>query len=122
MILAVLQRRVGVAIGADDVYVSTIGGARITEPAADLALALALASARADVPVRAGFAAVGEVALSGALRPVSSLAQRLGEAGRVGFTDVIVPVTARAAEAPAGVRVHAVASVREAVELALPRG
>lgn len=120
MILAVLHRRVGVAVAADDVYVSTIGGARVTEPAADVALALALASARMDVPVREGFAAVGEVALSGAVRPVSALAQRVAEAARLGFTDVVVPSAGKTPEGD-GIRVHAVATLAEAVLLALPR-
>ena len=120
MILAVLHRRVGVAGAADDVYVSTIGGARVTEPAADVALALALARARADVPVKRGFAAVGEVALSGAVRPVSGVAPRVAEAARLGFTDILVPA---AGKPPAvdGIRVHQVASLAEAVALALPQ-
>lgn len=121
MILAVLHRRVGLAVAADDVYVSTIGGARVTEPGADVALALSLASARADVPVRRGFAAIGEVALSGAVRPVNAMAQRIAEAARLGFTDVVVPVSAGSAKAPSGVRIHHVESLREAVALALPR-
>lgn len=120
MILAVLQRRVGVAVAADDVYVSTIGGARVTEPAADVALALALASARSDAPVRPGLAAIGEVALSGAVRPVTGMGQRVAEAARLGFTEVLVPA-ATPVDAPAGVTVHAVASLREAVQLAVPR-
>lgn len=120
MILAVLQRRVGIAVAADDVYVSTIGGARVTEPAADVALALALASARADAPVRQGIAAMGEVALSGAVRPVGGLGQRVAEAARLGFTEVIVPAGTDV-KTPAGVTVHQVASLREAVEIAVPR-
>jgi len=119
MILAVLHRRVGVALAADDVYVATIGGARVTEPAADLALALALASARADRPVRAGWCAVGEVALSGAVRPVSALSQRAAEAARLGFSDLIVPATERTVTAPAGLRLHSVSHVGEAVSLAV---
>lgn len=121
MILAVLHRRVGLAVAADDVYVSTIGGARVTEPGADVALALALASARADAPVKPGFAAVGEVALSGAVRPVNAMAQRVAEAARLGFTDVIVPESAGKTDNPPGVRVHRVTSLREAVHVALPR-
>ena len=122
MILAVLQRRVGVAVAADDVYVSTIGGARVTEPAADVALALALASARADVPVRPGLVAIGEVALSGAVRPVTGVGQRVAEAARLGFTEVLVPSGGSEVEAPAGVTVHAVASLRDAVQIAVPQG
>lgn len=119
MILAVLHRRVGVALAADDVYVATIGGARVTEPAADLALALALASARADKPVHQGWCAVGEVALSGAVRPVSAISQRIAEAARLGFTDVVAPATERAMKAPIGLRLHPVAQVAEAVRLAI---
>lgn len=119
MILAVLQRRAGLAVGADDVYVSSVGGARVTEPAADVALALALASARADRPVRPGFVAVGEVALSGTVRPVRALAQRVAEAARLGFTDVIVPAGGQAPPEAKGVRVHPVGTIAEAVRLAM---
>jgi DNA repair protein RadA/Sms len=121
MILAVLQRRVGFAVAADDVYVSTVGGARVTEPAADVALALALASARLDRPVRPGWAAVGEVALSGAVRPVRALSQRIGESARLGFTDVIVPAGAANIAEVSGIRVHPVASLADAVAAAIPR-
>lgn len=121
MILAVLHRRVGLAVAADDVYVSTIGGARVTEPGADVALALALASARADSPVRVGFTAIGEVALSGAVRPVNAMAQRIAEAARLGFTDVIVPDSGGKQQDPPGVRVHRVATLRDAVVAAIPR-
>jgi DNA repair protein RadA/Sms len=121
MILAVLQRRVGFAIAADDVYVSTVGGARVTEPAADVALALALASARLDRPVRAGWAAAGEVALSGAVRPVRALSQRIGEAARLGFTDILVPAGAATGTEAAGIRVHPVATLADAVAAAIPR-
>ncbi|MCB2413238.1 DNA repair protein RadA [Demequina sp. TTPB684] len=118
MMLAVLHRRVGVALVADDVYVSTVGGAKVAEPAADLALALALASARADRPVRKGFVAVGEVALSGAVRPVSAIGTRLSEAARLGFTHAIVPAGAEASakEAVGGrMTVIAVESLADAV-------
>ncbi len=118
MMLAVLHRRVGVALVADDVYVSTVGGAKVAEPAADLALALALASARADRPVRKGFIVVGEVALSGAVRPVSALGTRLSEAARLGFTHAIVPVgvDASALEAVAGrLKVITVETLADAV-------
>ncbi|WP_061963348.1 DNA repair protein RadA [Demequina aurantiaca] len=123
MILAVLHRRVGVAVAADDVYVSTIGGARVTEPAADVALALALASARSDRPVRDGWVAVGEVALSGALRPVSGTAQRVAEAARLGFTDIVVPTSTGGSsrdKSPVSIRVHHASTLAEAVSLALP--
>lgn len=121
MIVAVLHRRVGIALAADDVYVSTVGGAKVTEPGADLALALALASARMDVAVPAGWAGVGEIALSGAIRPVRAMTARVNEAARLGFTDVVVPV---AGEPPrhADLRVHPVDSVKDAITRVLPRG
>ena len=118
MMLAVLHRRVGVALVADDVYVSTVGGAKVAEPAADLALALALASARADRPVRKGYIAIGEVALSGAVRPVSAIGTRLSEAARLGFTHAIVPpgIDAAAREVVAGrMTVITVETLAEAV-------
>ena len=103
MMLAVLHRRVGLAVVADDVYVATVGGAKVSEPAADLALGLALASARADRPVRDGLVALGEVTLSGAVRPVSALGARLAEAARLGFTKALVPAAmAEAAREAAG--------------------
>lgn len=119
MVLAVLHRRAGVAVSTDDVYVSTIGGARVVEPAADVALALALASARRDQPLKEGFVAVGEVALSGAIRPVRGLAQRIAEAARLGFTDVIAPPGA-ADVAKAGIRVHEAGTLAEVIALAFP--
>lgn len=121
MILAVLQRRARLAVATDDVYVSTVGGARVTEPAVDVALALALASARVDRPVIPGLVAIGEVALSGAVRPVRALSQRVAEAARLGFTDVIVPAGTGAPPEAKGIRVRPVSSLAEAVAIALPR-
>ncbi len=119
MILAVLQRRAGLAVGTEDVYVGTIGGARVVEPAADLALALALASARSDRAVKQKIAAVGEVALSGEIRPIRGLAQRVAEAARLGFTDMIVPA-GTATIPPSPIKVHRVDTIAQAVQLALP--
>lgn len=91
MILAVLQRRGGVPLADKDVYVSTIGGARVVEPAADLAVALATASGMENVPLVDGLVALGEVGLAGEIRPVVGLVQRLAEARRLGFTRAVVP-------------------------------
>jgi DNA repair protein RadA/Sms len=118
MVLAVLHRRAGLTVASDDVYVSTIGGARAVEPAADLALALALASAVRDRPVRTGYVAIGEVALSGAIRPVVGLAQRVAEAARLGFTDAIVPEGTRVELST--IRCHETATLTEAISRALP--
>ena len=85
MLLAVLERRGGIKLSAMDVYVSTVGGVRLTEPAADLAIAIAVASAAADVAVAHDVVAVGEISLAGEIRPVSSAKQRESEAQRLGF-------------------------------------
>ncbi len=91
MVVAVLQRRAGVAIGKRDVYAATVGGVRVTEPAADLALALALASATADLSLPGNLIAVGEVGLAGEIRGVTGVPRRLAEAERMGFRRAIVP-------------------------------
>jgi len=85
MLLAVLERRAGLRLGELDVYVSTVGGVRITEPAADLAIAIAIASAVNDKPVAHNLAAFGEISLAGEIRPVSNNKLRKNEAERLGF-------------------------------------
>ena len=85
MILAVLERRAGLRLSEVDVYVSTVGGVKIIEPAADLAIAIAIASAINDKPVSHNLAAFGEISLAGEIRPVSNNNQRKNEAERLGF-------------------------------------
>jgi len=91
MILAVLERRAGLALGSQDVYVSVAGGLRVAEPAADLGIALAVASAFRGVPLPAATAAFGELGLSGEVRATSQRGRRANEARRLGFTTVIAP-------------------------------
>jgi DNA repair protein RadA/Sms len=91
MILAVLSRRLRMPLGACDVFVNVTGGARIQEPAADLAIALAVASAWRDIPVPADLAAIGEVGLGGELRPTTRYDLRASEARRFGFQRLIGP-------------------------------
>lgn len=91
MAIAVLQSRLGLDLDRCDVFLSTVGGARSAEPATDAAMALALASARLGRPLTAGTAAIGEVSLTGELRPVTGIQQRLAEARRLGFGAAIVP-------------------------------
>ena len=91
MVLAVLQRRAGLRCHMVDVYASTVGGARIADPGADLALACALASAMADRPLPDHVAAIGEIGLAGEVRRVAGMDRRLAEAARLGVTTVIVP-------------------------------
>ena len=91
MILAVLTKHGGLPLTKSDVYTATVGGARLTEPAVDLAVALAVGSAVREVPTPAGLVAIGEVGLAGEVRKVNHLAARLREAARIGFTHAVVP-------------------------------
>ncbi|MDR1152442.1 MAG: DNA repair protein RadA, partial [Bifidobacteriaceae bacterium] len=97
MVLAVLQRRAKIALATQDVYVSTVGGARVVEPGLDLAIAVACASAHWDTPVEQNLTAVGEVGLGGEVRAVSGIGRRVAEAARLGLTRAIVPPGTRAA-------------------------
>ena len=91
MVVAVLQQHCGIRLHAHDVFVSTVGGARLSEPASDLAVAVALASANSGNPAPAGVVAMGEIGLAGELRRVRELPLRLAEAGRLGFRSAVVP-------------------------------
>jgi DNA repair protein RadA/Sms len=117
MVMAVLERRSGVRIGASDVYASTVGGVRLSEPSVDLALALALAGSVGDVPLPRGLVAIGEVGLAGDVRAVNGVPRRLAEAARLGFTHAIVP---RLSEEPVeGIRTLGVDDLRSAMDRAL---
>ena len=89
MLLAVLERRCGFKLSNSDVYVSTVGGIRLSEPGADLAIALAIASAMKDQALPATTAAVGEISLAGEIRPVAAAKQRAAEARRLGYTTIV---------------------------------
>ena len=89
MLLAVLERRAGMPLSSFDVYVSTVGGIRLVEPGADLAIALAVASAYKDRAFPVTQAAVGEISLAGEIRPVAQAGQRASEARRLGFSNLI---------------------------------
>jgi DNA repair protein RadA/Sms len=91
MVLAVLERRAGVRLIDREVYSATVGGARVTEPAADLAIALAVASSATNSPVFPRLVAIGEVGLAGEIRRVSGVERRLAEAARLGYTHALVP-------------------------------
>src|SRR5207247_8240474 len=88
MIVAVLGRHAGVALGSADVFVNVAGGVRIDEPGADVAVALAIASAAKAAPVRAGLAAFGEIGLTGRLRPATQSERRLQECAKLGLDRV----------------------------------
>jgi DNA repair protein RadA/Sms len=91
MILAVLERRAGMHLGTHDVYASVAGGLRVSEPAADLGIALAVASAFRGTPLPAGTVAFGELGLSGEVRAVSQRARRTNEARKLGFSTIVAP-------------------------------
>ena len=100
MLAALTQREGGITFGRSDLYVATVAGLRITDPAADLATCLAIYSASMDTVVPAEMVALGEVALSGDIRPCHSMAQRLGEAARLGYTTALVPDSADVSGSP----------------------
>ncbi|HHW50326.1 MAG TPA: DNA repair protein RadA [Pseudoclavibacter sp.] len=91
MILAILQRRAGLPLSSRDVYVSTVGGVRLDEPSADLAIAIAIASALSDRPVPRTVAAYGELSLAGGIRPSLNEKKRSAEARRLGYTQILSP-------------------------------
>ncbi|WP_203964194.1 DNA repair protein RadA [Actinocatenispora thailandica] len=109
MALAVLERRCKVRLHDREVFAATVGGVRVNEPSADLAVSLAVASASRDFPLPADLVAIGEVGLAGEVRPVSAVPRRLSEAARLGFTRALVPVgcgpAATGVDAPAGLSV-----------------
>jgi DNA repair protein RadA/Sms len=115
LLLAVLERRVGLRLGRHDVFVAVTGGITLDEPGTDLGLALAVASSYRSRPVLEGTLAVGEVSLSGELRRVSRLEARVREAAALGFKRAAVPALQAADARGAGIEVVPVATVREAI-------
>jgi DNA repair protein RadA/Sms len=115
LLLAVLDRRSDVDLLSRDVYVNVAGGVRVAEPAADLAVALALASSRLDLPLPADVAACGEIGLGGEIRRVARLEERLREAARLGYGRVLVPARSASAAGVGGATPIAVDDVGEAV-------
>ena len=119
-LLAVLEKRGGLAVSGCDVYVNVVGGLQLDEPAADLATLLAVASSYRDVPIGSDLAAIGEVGLSGEVRSVTQLDHRLSETARLGFRRCIIPAHVRGdVQAPPGLKLISVRNVREAISEAL---
>ncbi|RPH75382.1 DNA repair protein RadA, partial [bacterium] len=120
LIVAVLSRRVGLHLGEQDVFVNVVSGIKVSEPAADLAIAAAIASSVRDMPVRADTVLIGEVGLSGELRMVGQMPARLREAANLGFKTAIVPRRLRRGEIwPDTIQVVEARSIRQALELSL---
>jgi len=117
MVLAVLERRGGIKVSDAEVYTATVGGMRVNEPAADLALALAVASAALDQPLPDGLVVLGEVGLAGEVRRVGGAARRIAEAARLGFTRALVPPDC--GPMPAGVRTTVVPDLGTALRVLL---
>jgi len=118
--VAVLTRRVGLRLGEQDVFVNVVGGLKVSEPAADLAIAAAIASSNRDVSVRADTVLIGEIGLSGELRMVGQMPARLREAAKLGFKTAVVPRRLRRGEPwPEDIQIVEARSLRQALEHAL---
>ena len=119
MIIAVLEKRAGMFFGTLDVFLNIVGGFRLDEPAGDLTVALALYSGYYDLPLDEKLVAFGEIGLSGEVRSVSNVAQRIREAERLGFTHCIIPKQSMRFVDPkkVGIRITGVSSVKQAFYL-----
>ena len=118
MMLAVLHRHAGIACLDQDVFVNAVGGVRISEPAADLAVMLAIQGSLRGRPLPRGFVAFGEVGLAGEVRPAPRGQERLKEAAKLGFSVAIVPKANAPRRPIEGLTVHAVERIEQAIELA----
>ncbi|MEN9890635.1 MAG: hypothetical protein RLY78_930, partial [Pseudomonadota bacterium] len=117
MLLAVLHRHAGVQCGDQDVFVNAVGGVRISEPAADLAVLLAIQSSLRGKPLPRGFLAFGEVGLAGEVRPAPHGQERLKEAAKLGFSVALVPKANAPKKPIEGLTVHAIGRIDEAVDV-----
>lgn len=120
LIAAVLTKRAGLALGNQDIIVNVAGGLKVNEPAADLGIALAIASSLRGAAIDPTMVVMAELGLSGELRAVPHVDRRIGEAAKLGFGRCLLPETARAV-APEGIVITRAESVREALRKALPR-
>ena len=115
-----MEKRAGMNLSAFDAYVNVVGGLQLTEPASDLPIVIAVASSGRDQPVSENLAAIGEVGLTGELRAVGNLQQRLQELSRLGFQSYIIPRHGTdEIIAPKGLTLLRARNIREAVEAAL---
>ncbi len=118
LITAVLTKRAGLALGSQDIMVNVAGGLKVNEPAADLGIALAIASSLRGAAIDPNLVAIGELGLSGELRAVPHLERRLSEAAKLGFKRCLLPRTTKLS-APQGIELIGAASVKEALRVAL---
>jgi len=120
LLMAVAEKRGGLKLNIFDAYINVIGGLRLDEPGADLPVILAVASSYRDQVIDSELVAIGEVGLTGEIRAVSNMTQRLGEVARLGFKKCIIPKNgSEKLDIPAGLVVYRVKNIREAIETAL---
>ena len=120
LLLAVAEKRAGMKLSVFDAYINVIGGLRLDEPGADLAVLLAVASSYRDAPVADDLVAIGEIGLTGEIRAVSHMNVRLAEVARLGFKQCIIPKkTSEKLEIPDDLKVYHVRNIREAIEFTL---
>jgi DNA repair protein RadA/Sms len=120
LLLAVLEKRGGMAVSGCDAYINVIGGLQLDEPAADLATVLAIASSFRDRPIGSDVAAIGEVGLTGEIRAVTAINQRLAETSRLGFKRCVLPLRVRGdIIRPAGLELISVRNIRDAISAVL---
>ena len=120
LLLAVAEKRAGMKLSAFDAYINVIGGLRLDEPGADLPVVLAVASSYRDTVIPDDLVAIGEVGLTGEIRSVSNMNQRLAEVARLGFKKCIIPKNgSEKLEIPTGLTVYRVRNLREAIEVAM---
>jgi DNA repair protein RadA/Sms len=120
MLIAVLEKRAELPLGSSDIFVNVAGGIRITEPAADLGLALSIYSNQTNRPLPDGLVVIGELGLTGEVRRVGQLDRRLQEAARHGFTRALIPSGSKAGR-PSGLEVIEVRTLAEAISASLPK-
>ena len=113
MNLAVLEKKLGVDLSSNDIYISIAGGIKLNEPASDLPLMIAVLSAVKNLPVRQGVSAVGEIGLTGEVRFVSNIEKRLGELEKMGFTDCILPMANKSVKYKGNLKLHFIRSVSD---------
>ena len=120
LLMAVTEKRAGLKLNMFDSYINVIGGLRLDEPGADLPVVLAVASSYRDQPISDDLVAIGEVGLTGEIRAVSHMNQRLAEISRLGFKKCIIPRSGSdGLEIPKGMEVYRVRNIREAIEMAV---
>jgi DNA repair protein RadA/Sms len=118
MLLAVLEKRVGIRVGTFDVFVNAVGGVRIDETAADMGIAMAIASSLKNQVINPEVVMIGEIGLGGEIRPVSQVERRIGEAEKLGFKEMVIPrANMKSLKKQGQIKIHPVEKLGQAVEM-----